>query len=85
MKASFTYGPLAWVLVLTGFVPLGRRVLRTQYRKHSKSSILYIVRKIMWFNVHIAQAYLTILFVSYPINHEDDLRLDKKFTKILRK
>ena len=39
----------------------------------------------MWFNVHIAQAYLTILFVSYPINHEDDLRLDKKFTKILRK
>ena len=81
MKASFTYGPLAWVLVVVGFVPLLRRVFKTKFRKESKSSFFYTVRKVMWYNLLV---YLTIVLISYPISHEDELRLDKIFTKLLR-
>ena len=32
----------------------------------------------MWYNLLV---YLTIVLISYPINHEDELRLDKIVAK----
>ena len=71
-----TYGPLAWVLVVLGFLPLGRRIVRRLFGKQKHLR----VRNVLWYSLLV---YLSLLFVSYSISHEDDVRWDKIFRTII--
>ena len=75
-SVPLTYGPLAWVLVVLGFLPLGRRIVRRLFGKQKHLR----VRNVLWYSLLV---YLSLLFVSYSISHEDDVRWDKIFRAII--
>ena len=66
---SLLPGPVAWVLVMCGLIPLARR-----NRSHS------LVWCILWYS-HLS--YCTVLLLSYPFSHEEGVRWDKVIQDIL--
>ena len=67
-------GPVAWVLVMCGLIPLARRIVKGGNRSHS------LVWSILWYSL---LSYCTVLLLSYPISHEEGVRWDKLIQDII--
>ena len=71
-----TYGPVAWVLMVTGLSPLLRLVVRRLGCRIWSAE----VRTVTWYGW---LGYLTLLLLSYPINYEDSVRWDKMLKTLI--
>ena len=71
-----TIGPVAWVLVLCGFMPLVTRVFGSIFifKQDRNQRLAVLISTICWY---VLLLYCTVLLVSYPISYEDDMRWDK--------